>query len=530
MSMSGVNFNKPRKGQLIGINNAPMDLPPSPIDEYLRPKPPRDPIFGVLDMPVTPGMPSFPGLNSAVSDFLNTRGPGPNRNQHQQSDQYLAPNQRDPIFGALDAPFNGPAFPGLEDNIQQGFSNWLQMEPFGAFKDAYGAAKDFYGKNIYPYTPGARFDPDVERPDSWLTNPFGGGDLLSRSMDNYLTALKANFNQGPDGGNVGSGSSAGEAAVGQNPPATMAVPEDNFVDYWQKAQDYLNANAPDYSGVQDRWIDEGNLTNARIQAMYDQIAAGAGENVQRIGDIYSGASEGIGSAYDTATANTEQAYASAQQQAADQMARLGIEAAAPAVLNPAALSQAEAVANLESGRASGLGATERYGASSGDFASQMAQVAQQEGAQYQTAVADELRRQMINLDTRAQQEAYDRALQVPSIAQGMYQTDQFGRPQEPGMDQDFELKRDQANVDNYYRLYNDLYQNSPSTSPEELHSAVRDYIITGAMGEDARQWVQENGQSVQDAAAGQGTSPAFQQPVAQGSVWGAITNPLQYLW
>jgi hypothetical protein len=406
MSMSGVNFNKPRKGQLIGINNAPME--PRPIDG------PPNPIVP----PPTNPLAWYPGED-----------PNTPSNQAQSW---------------IDA--------------GQGFSDWLQMEPFGFFKNMARPAMDWYGKNIYPYTPGARFDPDVERPDSWLTNPFGGENLLGRSWDNYLTALKANFNQGPDGGNVGSGSSAGEAAVGQNPPATMAVPEDNFVDYWQKAQDYLNANAPDYSGVQDRWIDEGNLTNARIQAMYDQIAAGAGENVQRIGDIYSGASEGIGSAYDTATANTEQAYASAQQQAADQMARLGIEAAAPAVLNPAALSQAEAVANLESGRASGLGATERYGASSGDFASQMAQVAQQEGAQYQTAVADELRRQMINLDTRAQQEAYDRALQVPSIAQGMYQTDQFGRPQAPDpgdlqAQADFNFDIEQADLG----MFNDSY-------------------------------------------------------------------------
>jgi len=108
---------------------------------------------------------------------------------------------------------------------------------------------------------------------------------------------------------------------------------------------------------------------------------------------------------------------------------LGIEAAAPAVLNPAALSQAEAVANLESGRASGLGATERYGASSGDFASQMAQVAQQEGAQYQTSVTDALRRQMMNLEMQQQQDAYQRAMQAPGLAQQLQSVSQLNQEQ-----------------------------------------------------------------------------------------------------
>ena len=200
-------------------------------------------------------------------------------------------------------------------------------------------------------------------------------------------------------------------------------------DWLAEAIAYQNQFAPDYSSISQGWMDEGNLVNQRLQAMYDQIASRAGENVQRVSDIYSGASEGIGSVYDTASANTEQAYASAQQQAADQMARLGIEAAAPAVLNPAALSQAEAVANLESGRASGLGATERYGASSGDFASQMAQVAQQEGAQYQTSVTDALRRQMMNLEMQQQPDAYQRAMQAPGLAQQLQSVSQLNQEQ-----------------------------------------------------------------------------------------------------
>jgi len=217
-----------------------------------------------------------------------------------------------------------------------------------------------------------------------------------------------------------------------NAYANIAIAEEAAqapTDWMAEAIAYQNQFAPDYSGIQDRWTNEANATNARMQAMYDQIASRAGENVQRVSDIYSGASQGIGSAYDTASANTQAAYASSQQQATDQMARLGIGAAAPNVLNPAALSQAEAIANLEVGRGSGQAANERFGASAGGFASQMAQVAQQEGAQYQTGVTDELRRQLIGLDMRAQQEAYQRAMQAPGLAQSLEQASRIGEPQ-----------------------------------------------------------------------------------------------------
>jgi hypothetical protein len=236
-------------------------------------------------------------------------------------------------------------------------------------------------------------------------------------------------------------------------------------------------------------MDEGNLVNQRLQAMYDQIASRAGENVQRIGDIYGGATAGIGEVYDRSIGSVGDAYASSQQQAADQLARLGIEEAAPAILDPMSRSQAESQALLEAGRASGLGAAQRYGASSGDFASQMAQVAQQEGAQYQTGVADALRRQLMNLEVQAQQEAYQRAMNAPGLAGQLYEASQLGLPQPEQVDLDFEFKRDQANIDNYYRYYSDLMQNQPGSSPEELHTAVRDYIITGAMGEDMKQWI-----------------------------------------
>jgi hypothetical protein len=212
-------------------------------------------------------------------------------------------------------------------------------------------------------------------------------------------------------------------------------------DWLAEAIAYQNQFAPDYSGIAQGWMDEGNLVNQRLQAMYDQIASRAGENVQRIGDIYGGATAGIGEVYDRSIGSVGDAYASSQQQAADQLARLGIEEVAPAILDPMSRSQAESQALLEAGRASGLGAAQRYGASSGDFASQMSQVAQQEGAQYQTGVADALRRQLMNLEMQQQRDAYQRAMEAPGLAQQLAQASQIGQPQGLSFEQELALER-----------------------------------------------------------------------------------------
>lgn len=151
---------------------------------------------------------------------------------------------------------------------------------------------------------------------------------------------------------------------------------------------------PNYGPYREALIGQADALNARIQAMYNQLAEQAGTNVERISDIYGGAGEGIGNVYDSATANVAGAYGSAQQQAADQLARLGIEAAAPSVINPMALSQAQAVSGLEQGRASGQAAAERYGASAGGFGSQMAQVAQQQGTEMNSAILAALQQRL----------------------------------------------------------------------------------------------------------------------------------------
>ena len=219
---------------------------------------------------------------------------------------------------------------------------------------------------------------------------------------------------------------------------------------------------PDYGAVRQQLMADTEALNAQLQAMYSAAADRAGENVSRLGDIYGGAQAGIGAAYDTGTGNIEEAYASAQQQAADQMARLGIEAAAPTVIDPMALSQAESVAGLESGRAAGLSAANRYGATAQDFGSQMAQVLQQEGLGQNQALLAALQGRLGNLamreaEAQAQYNPIESALQYLQLEQAM-------NPPAPGIDQDFELRRDQANVDNYWRAYDSFAQRDSGLS------------------------------------------------------------------
>jgi hypothetical protein len=176
------------------------------------------------------------------------------------------------------------------------------------------------------------------------------------------------------------------SAGGIYEPSSAEQAQQLLAMFASQAGDRGGSRGPDYSAYRAALTGQAEDINARIQAMYNELAKEAGANVERISGIYGGAKEGIGNVYDSATGNVEQAFGSAQQQASDQLARLGIEAAAPTVINPMALSQAQAVSGLEQGRASGQAANERFGSAASGFGSQMAQVAQQQGTEMNAAV------------------------------------------------------------------------------------------------------------------------------------------------
>jgi hypothetical protein len=215
-------------------------------------------------------------------------------------------------------------------------------------------------------------------------------------------------------------------------------------DYLAEAMAMLGGG-PDYgayrASLEDMVLNPETGLSPRIQAMYNQLAERAGENQQRVADIYGGASTGLGSVYDSAAANTEQAFSSAQQQAADQMARLGIEEAAGQVIPQAAGQQASALAALEQGRAGGLSALGRYGASSGDFSSQMGQVAQQRGLEQNQALLGALQRQLAESQLMEAQGSYDARLRAPGLARDLFEASQLGQPQGPSFEQELAASR-----------------------------------------------------------------------------------------
>jgi hypothetical protein len=122
------------------------------------------------------------------------------------------------------------------------------------------------------------------------------------------------------------------------------------------------------------------------------------------------------------------------------LARLGIEEAAGQVMPQAAGRQASALAALEQGRAGGLSALERYGASSGDFASQMGQAAQQRGVEQNEFLLGALQRQLAESLGMEAQGAYDARLRAPGLARDLFEASQIGQPQEMSIEDQIALQ------------------------------------------------------------------------------------------
>ena len=247
----------------------------------------------------------------------------------------------------------------------------------------YDWAADRYGTSQQPV-------PVEERREAFsIENLFPDSPLLPKNQPGYgqPSPEELAFRRAQD-------------SIGKGPAYQITEPvveEDPFTAFMAQFANQGSGGgraAPDYSQYRQALTDQAQQINAQIQAMYNALGEEAGANVGRIQDIYGGASTGIGDVYGSAIGNVGDAYSSAQQQAADQLARLGIEEAAPAVVNPMALSQAEAISQLEQGQAGGLAATERFGSSASGFGSQMAQVAQQQGTEMNAAILGALQNRL----------------------------------------------------------------------------------------------------------------------------------------
>lgn len=238
----------------------------------------------------------------------------------------------------------------------------------------------------------------------------------------------------------------------------------------------------DYSGYRESLTGMAGDLNAQIAALYSQLGGSAQENIDRLRDIYGSAEAGIGATYDTSAQNVRQAYESAQQQAADQMARLGIGEAAGQILPTQALSQAEALSQLETGRAGGLSAASRYGASAEQFGSELAQAAQMQGAEQQTAVLRALQRQLAESQLAESMARGQGPTAREQLAQDLDLRSRLASPTgDPAMDQAFsefmaeqEFKAQQAQLD-AAKLQSDLFQAILARTGDEA-AALEEYL------------------------------------------------------
>jgi hypothetical protein len=232
-------------------------------------------------------------------------------------------------------------------------------------------------------------------------------------------------------------------------------------------------------------VQQDEETQARIQAMYAQLADSAQGNMQRVADVYDSARIQSGDVFGGSAQNIEDAYGSASQQAADQMARLGIEAAAPGVLDPMALSQAEAVSGIERAGAGSLDALTRYGASAQDFGGQMAQVGQQQGLEVSQQILRDMQQRQAEAafmreQARADFNPYQRAMQEME-AQQMFNQMNSNQPSIEEQRLAFQMQeamaKGQLEYNRYKRdLINSLVLSQGGNRPAMTEQDALDYV------------------------------------------------------
>lgn len=371
----------------------------------------------------------------------------------------------------------------------EGFSNWLQSEPFGFFKKIPGVSGLMNTLNPFG---------TAQQRENFNQDIYALGDLLGRSVDNMLYGAGSLFRGGEQAPSPSDIVSSLPTDTGvEQAPASTAPSFDEYLSMYGGQFD-----ASPYENAADYLLKRRQAQLEAVQNMYNQYASEAAANAARVADIYAGAEQGIGETYGGAKSETEAAYQSAQQQAADQMARLGIEDAAAMTMPSQALSQAETLSNLIANQASGESAIQRYGATGRDFASNMAQIAQQQAVEQQDRFTSQLADQLFELEMqRAQAEAaydpYSQALSRMEAEQAY--NEMVNPPVDMGALQDqadflYQQEQDDANrfQDFYFKYLDDSNYDQLAARAKLL-----DDIQSGFLGPRLQQWVANNPDLVQ---------------------------------
>ena len=455
-NLGNVSFNRPRRQQ-IGIGSSRL-----PFEEFRFPGEPEE------------------GTSEQMQSWIDAGGDVKNWwTSLQEATSGLNAGAR--TQGQIRPPTSNPM-----ESFKYG--NEFQ-DPFEVFKYGQPGADNSYLPGVDGSTPSARpgqgfMDYVRASPIAGLANIFPP-NLLKDSFNNMLAGASSAFRSGPP---PGAGADLSylpgvDSSTGMQDTGT-ATPSRTIEELMALAAQY--APQPDYSqyraSLEDMVLNPETGLSPRIQAMYNQLAERAGENQQRVADIYGGATGNVGAAYDTSAANISDAFTSSQQNLVDSMARLGIEEAAGQVLPQGAQRQASALAALEQSRAGGLSALERYGASSGDFASQMEQVSQQRGLEQNELLLGALQRQLadsfgMEAQQRAQYNPMQGALDYLQLEQSINpQAD----PRASQADAEFLYQQEQDDTNVFRQYYQDYY--SQTLDQAAARELARADAIAGIMG------------------------------------------------
>lgn len=250
----------------------------------------------------------------------------------------------------------------------------------------------------------------------------------------------------------------------------------------------------DYSGYRDEMQRRADAIANSLAKMYADYEQAAKANVGRVQDIYEGVRKGTGDIYGSAAQTVEEAARTANRQEADQLARLGIEAAAPLVTAPAAASTARALNALAQGRATGESFATRAGGIGGEFASQMQQVAQQQGVEQSQAMYNALQRLLADsmqqeMAAGADFDPLATALQIQKIEQGLT----------PGGPDPFDVEQADLKVFNdAYERNMERYVGATGTEREQkAYDATMREAATGQFGPRLQQQAINEGYGVQ---------------------------------
>lgn len=168
------------------------------------------------------------------------------------------------------------------------------------------------------------------------------------------------------------------------------------------SEQYGLGGSVDYSPVMDALTNQANQNEARIAAMYSQLQNQIGADATPLGQIYDTAASSYNQNADSSSSNLQTAAQTAMDAQTDQLSKLGIGAALPAVNAGGSVTSdlTHALGNIEQGRATNLNENTSKKASALTANAGRKDLAGLEGNEYRTKILNDLATQLAGLQVK----------------------------------------------------------------------------------------------------------------------------------